>query len=367
MALRPQQHSAPISRRDPVTSGRPDCRNRISELGAVVSSASSAAGRSARLACRCRDHRPSTSTVRIESLVIAALPSNEKAFVSAMPSAPSTPRSAPGSLPTPGRASWLPRPIHLRLLLAEAEALAGGGPVLSATVPIAGGSGAATPRARFDAKALRDHGCSSRHCLPRTTDGEEWRCLDRIALRQNGSATWAGGPAIAIESPLADLIELRDPRHFRPLGRIHDIVNIGGKRSSLAHLTPGSTPSKEYMTVPSSIADETGPRGARMVRFVVAPADRGSHPGRAARHIAIPPSCRGPLHLVDRCRATPSAADPGRCGANCSPRLQGLMAGHASGWWRWTSGGADIFPAIRSSGSSPLREIVAAIAASIPA
>jgi acyl-coenzyme A synthetase/AMP-(fatty) acid ligase len=191
-------------------------------------------------------------------------------------------------------------PIHLRLLLAEAEALPVSDLVLSATAPLSADL-ARNAEARFEAPLYEIYGCSEvgQLAFRRTTDGDEWRCLDRIALRQDGSATWAGGPAIAIESRLADFIELRDPWHFKLLGRTTDIVNIGGKRSSLAHLNARLNAIEGVRDGAFLIADETGPRGARMVAFAVAPGLTPSAVLAALRRHIDPAFLPRPLYLVD--------------------------------------------------------------------
>jgi acyl-coenzyme A synthetase/AMP-(fatty) acid ligase len=65
---------------------------------------------------------------------------------------------------------------------------------------------------------------------------EEWHCLEGISLRQDDLGTWASGPPIAVETVLPDVIELRDPTRFLLHGRIADMVNVAGKRTSLVHL-----------------------------------------------------------------------------------------------------------------------------------
>ena len=44
------------------------------------------------------------------------------------------------------------------------------------------------------------------------------------------------GGHVELEVPLADVIELRGPGRFLLHGRTADLVNIAGKRTSLAHL-----------------------------------------------------------------------------------------------------------------------------------
>jgi acyl-coenzyme A synthetase/AMP-(fatty) acid ligase len=57
-----------------------------------------------------------------------------------------------------------------------------------------------------------------------------------MSLRQDGQGTWASGPLTStIETLLGDAIEIKEDR-FALHGRLGDLVNIAGKRSSLGYL-----------------------------------------------------------------------------------------------------------------------------------
>jgi acyl-coenzyme A synthetase/AMP-(fatty) acid ligase len=128
-------------------------------------------------------------------------------------------------------------PVHLKLLLSERQALPRADLVLSATAPLANELACAAEEG-FLAPLHEIYGCSEIGQLAsrRTMDGEEWRCLEGFALRQDGSGTWAECAADNAQTRLADIVELRDTRHFRLLGRSADLINIAGKRSSLGFL-----------------------------------------------------------------------------------------------------------------------------------
>ncbi len=128
-------------------------------------------------------------------------------------------------------------PVHLRVLLADAEPLPPVDLVLCATAPLATHL-AREAEARFAVTLREIYGCSEAGQIAarRTALTEEWHCLDGIALRQDAAGTWASGPPIAVETRLPDVIELRDPTRFLLHGRIADMVNVAGKRTSLVHL-----------------------------------------------------------------------------------------------------------------------------------
>ena len=192
-------------------------------------------------------------------------------------------------------------PIHLRLLLAEADALPEADLVLSATASLPTDL-ARNAEARFAAPLYEIYGCSEvgQLAFRRTTDGDTWRCLDGIALRHESGATWAGGAAIGVGAPLADHIELHDPRHFSLVGRNTDIVNIGGKRSSLAHLNALLNAVEGVRDGAFVIVDAAGPRGSRLIAFAVAPGRAEGAILKALRRQIDPAFLPRPLHLVDR-------------------------------------------------------------------
>jgi acyl-coenzyme A synthetase/AMP-(fatty) acid ligase len=69
-----------------------------------------------------------------------------------------------------------------------------------------------------------------------TTQTEIWHLLPDVKLTQRAEQIWADGGHVEIASPLNDIIELTDADHFLLHGRQQDLINIAGKRSSLASL-----------------------------------------------------------------------------------------------------------------------------------
>jgi acyl-coenzyme A synthetase/AMP-(fatty) acid ligase len=75
-----------------------------------------------------------------------------------------------------------------------------------------------------------------------------------------------------VPTPLADLIEPVDATRFRLLGRANDLINVAGKRSSLAHLNFHlNTIDGVHDGVFWLPAAEPEQGVARLVAFVVAP------------------------------------------------------------------------------------------------
>jgi acyl-coenzyme A synthetase/AMP-(fatty) acid ligase len=163
-------------------------------------------------------------------------------------------------------------PIHLRALVDEPEPLPPVDLIVSATAPLAADLAAAA-EARFAAPLVEIYGCSEagQVATRRTAREALWHCLDGIVLRQDDASTLASGTAVERETPLHDAIELAADGHFRLLGRAADMINIAGKRSSLANLD-------HHLKAIDGVVDgafllpdsERGPV-QRLVAFVVAP------------------------------------------------------------------------------------------------
>jgi acyl-coenzyme A synthetase/AMP-(fatty) acid ligase len=164
-------------------------------------------------------------------------------------------------------------PVHLRVLLAEPETPPPVDLVLCATAPLATYL-ALEAEARFASALYEIYGCSEAGQIAarRTAVTEEWQCLDGITLRQDDTGTWASGEPIAVETLLPDVIELLDPTRFRLHGRIADMVNVAGKRTSLVHLNYHRNAIDGVRDGTFVLADEAENEGvARLTAFVVAP------------------------------------------------------------------------------------------------
>jgi len=171
-------------------------------------------------------------------------------------------------------------PVHLRVLLADPETPPPVDLVLCATAPLATQL-AREAEARFAISLFEIYGCSEAGQIAarRTARSEEWRCLDGITLRQDDAGTWASGVPIAVETMLPDVIELRDSTRFLLHGRIADMVNVAGKRTSLVHLNYHLNAIDGVLDGAFALAEETGTEAvARLTAFVVAP-------GRSAEFI----------------------------------------------------------------------------------
>ena len=173
----------------------------------------------------------------------------------------------------PGPRVFVTTPVHLRVLLAEPGARARVDRVICATAPLAQEL-AREAEGRFGGELHEIYGCSEAGQIAarRTAETEEWHCLDGITLRQDASGTWVSGAPIPVETCLSDVIELRDPERFWLRGRIADLVNIAGKRTSLAHLNHQLNAIEGVTDAAFAMSDEAETTTTdRLIAFAVAP------------------------------------------------------------------------------------------------
>lgn len=128
-------------------------------------------------------------------------------------------------------------PYHLSALLASELTWPALDICLSATAPL-GVELAQRIEARSGAPVHEIYGSteSGQLATRRTTDGPVWRLLPGLRLRQENDTTCASEGHVEGRVPLSDVIELQDGGRFLLHGRHADLVNIAGKRSSLAYL-----------------------------------------------------------------------------------------------------------------------------------
>jgi len=121
-----------------------------------------------------------------------------------------------------------------------------------------------------------------------------------VRVLQEDNQAWAEGGHVNARTPLADLIEPAGEGRFVLLGRQADMVNIAGKRSSLAYLTqvllrvPGVVDGAFF--IPEEAADDGAV--ARLAAAVVAPGQSASTLMTALREHLDPVFLPRPLLLV---------------------------------------------------------------------
>ena len=191
-------------------------------------------------------------------------------------------------------------PFHLSALLASGLELPATDLVLSATAPLSVEL-ASRAEQRFGAPLKEIYGATETGQVAsrRTTEGETWTLLNDLHLAQEEEQTWASGGHIEGRIALSDVIELLPEGRFRLLGRQADLINIAGKRTSLAYLNHQIAAIPGVADGAFFLPEETPDGVTRLCAFVVAPGvDRQSLLGELRRRLD-PIFLPRPLVLVD--------------------------------------------------------------------
>ena len=164
-------------------------------------------------------------------------------------------------------------PIHLQALLRDPAVLPPLGAITSATAPLSREL-AAEAEARYGAPVVELFG-STETCViahRRTTSESAWRVYPDIVLKPQPDGTLVDAPYFGQPVVLQDIVELLPGHAFHLCGRNADLVEIAGKRASLADLTrrllalPGVTDA-----VALQLDEEDGSGVRRIAALVVAP------------------------------------------------------------------------------------------------
>ena len=192
-------------------------------------------------------------------------------------------------------------PVHLRTLLDSGLKLPEIMCVVSATAPLSAQL-AQDIEARCHAPLMEIYGSTETGLIAtrRTTQSAEWQLLPGIKLAMEGDRIFAYGGHVETPIPMGDMLEPVTDELFLLHGRIADLVNIAGKRHSLASLNhllnaiPGVADGAFYMP------DETGHNHVtRLAACVVAPGLDAPHLLAALREHIDPVFLPRPLLFVD--------------------------------------------------------------------
>jgi acyl-coenzyme A synthetase/AMP-(fatty) acid ligase len=196
-------------------------------------------------------------------------------------------------------------PVHLRTLICESAVLPAADFLVCATAPLSPQLAAAAEK-RFAAALYEVYGCTEagQVATRRTVKTSEWSALPGITLRKDERGTWIKGGHVSGEVLLGDVIELRGRQRFLLHGRHADLVNIAGKRTSLAHLN--------YHL--NSI------EGVRDGVFVVPEADEGEAVTRLMALVVAPGMTRSTLMKALRRRIDPAFLPRPLCFVEALPR-----------------------------------------------
>jgi acyl-coenzyme A synthetase/AMP-(fatty) acid ligase len=184
---------------------------------------------------------PAQHMYGFETTVLLPLISGN-AFSHALPFYPADVRAELGAVPEPR--VLVTSPIHLRALLAADQALPPVECMLSATAPLPP-TLAQAAESRFGAPLLEIYGSTETGQIAtrRTAQEDSWRPYPGVRIEARASTDddpeptfWVSGGHVETPVPMGDQLELLDDGRFLLHGRKADLVNIAGKRTSIAYL-----------------------------------------------------------------------------------------------------------------------------------
>ena len=194
-------------------------------------------------------------------------------------------------------------PVHLRALLSAGVEIPALDLVVSATAPMSAQLAQAA-EARLQVPLLEIYGSTETGQIAtrRTAEVLPWTLLPDVRLVPQGDRMWASGGHVEVPVAMGDVLECVDDRHFLLHGRKADMVNIAGKRNSLAYLNhqlsaiAGVLDGAFFMP-----DDDAGGAGVtRLLAFAVAPGLSVAALRTALRERIDPVFMPRPLVLVDR-------------------------------------------------------------------
>lgn len=179
--------------------------------------------------------------------------------------------NAIASVPRP--CTLVSTPVHMKSVIGAGLGLPPVDLILSATAPLSA-TLAAELEARFAAPLLEIYGSTEtgQIAVRNSVRTQEWQLFAGVTLSQRDGVAWAAGGHVERPMPMQDVIESVDERRFLLHGRMADMINIAGKRNSLAYLNlqlaaiDGVADGAFYMP-DDTAADEV----TRLAAFVVAP------------------------------------------------------------------------------------------------
>ncbi len=189
-------------------------------------------------------------------------------------------------------------PVHLRAVVESGAETPAVERVFSATAPL-DPELAQRIEARYVARLTEIYGCSEVGSLARREPARDadWTLFERFALTLDGELGHVSAPHLPDDAQLQDRIERRGARGLRLLGRVEDLVNIAGKRASLAELT------QHLLRVPGvedGVIFQPGSGGdsERLVALVVAPQMDAETVRRALRQVVDAAFLPRPIRMV---------------------------------------------------------------------
>jgi acyl-coenzyme A synthetase/AMP-(fatty) acid ligase len=244
---------------------------------------------------------PAQHMYGLESSVLLPLQSGS-ALCAERPFFPADIAAALNALPRPR--ILVSTPVHLRALLAAELALPKLELIMSATAMLSANL-AREVESRYGAPLLEIYGSTETGQMAsrRTALEDRWRLWPQVRLSVSDSHCSAHGGHIGRATVLADVLEPSGDEHFLLHGRTADLVNIAGKRSSLAYLNHQLNAIPGVMDAAFFVRDDSEASLAgvtRLAALVVAPRLDAASIIQSLRQRIDPVFLPRPLLLVEQ-------------------------------------------------------------------
>jgi acyl-coenzyme A synthetase/AMP-(fatty) acid ligase len=213
---------------------------------------------------------PAQHSYGFESTVLLALHGNSP-FWAGKPFYPQDIVAALDAVPRPRL--LVTTPYHLSALISAGMELPAIDLLLSATAPLSVQlASAAETACKAPLHEIYGSTESGQLASRRTTADLAWELLPGVALQQEGDQTFAGGGHVEGRVVLSDVIEILANGRFLLHGRHADLINIAGKRTSLAYLNHQMAAIPGVVDAAFFLPDNESPEAiTRLCAFVVAP------------------------------------------------------------------------------------------------
>ncbi len=195
-------------------------------------------------------------------------------------------------------------PVHLRALLAAEVVLPETDLIVSATAALPSDL-AREVEEKFGTQLLEIYGSTETGQIAtrRTAKTAEWQLWPGVTLSVREGQPWAQGGHVEQPTAMCDVLELTEGDRFLLHGRTADLVNIAGKRSSLAYLNHQLNSIQGVVDGTFFFPDESHASSTgvtRVAAFVVAPTLEPAALIEELRRRIDPVFLPRPLMFVDR-------------------------------------------------------------------
>ncbi len=202
-------------------------------------------------------------------------------------------------------------PLHIRACVVAQTALPDLQFILSATAPLSPGL-ARQAEEMYGTEVLEIYGCTEAGSIAtrRTVEGDVWRTYDEMTLYQRDDRCFVVGPSVEQPVALNDVIQLRSAHEFSLHGRLADLINVAGKRTSLANLNHKLNEIEGVLDGAFFVPEQAPGTVSRLIAFVVAPGLSKQALLQALRQQIDPVFLPRPLYIVETLPRTQSGKLP---------------------------------------------------------